>query len=72
MSGELNVKSEIALHGTKNGLIKIGDLKQPYGANSENVVSIAVALNGSDADWKVHIPYANLDDVISALNSMKK
>jgi hypothetical protein len=72
MSGELTVKSEIALHGTNNGLIKIGDLQKPYGEKSESVVSIAVTLNGSDADWKVHIPYANLEDVISALNSMKK
>ncbi len=72
MSGELSVKREIALQGTKNGSIKIGELKEPYGNGSEAVVSIAVALDGGEADWKVHVPYGNLDEVISALEEMKK
>jgi hypothetical protein len=72
LGGNIDIKSEIALFGTENGKIEIGELKEPYGAGSDSVVSVAVALNSSEPDWKVHIPFQNLDSVIEALQSMKK
>ncbi len=72
MSGQLSIKKEIPLHGTKQGKIVVGELQKPYGENSESVVSVAVTLNGDNADWKVHIPYQNLDEVIATLQEMKR
>jgi len=52
---------------TKNGTISIAHLEQPYGESSSPVASIAIALDGGESDWKVHIPYENLEAVIKAL-----
>jgi len=70
MSGKLSIKKEIPLSGTKSGVITVGELQEPYGKDTEAVVTVAVALNGENVDWKIHIPYQNLDDVISALQDM--
>jgi hypothetical protein len=72
MSKHVEVEKELSLSGTKNGTIRIGEVVEPYGKDSESVVSIAISLSGKEPDWKVHIPYGNLEDVISALESMKK
>ena len=61
----------IALHGTKKGVIKISDIKEPYGAGTNDVVSIGIALNGNDVEWKAHIPYENIDAVIEELQKAK-
>ena len=66
-----NVK-EIPLNNSKNGTIKIGELVNPYGKDSKSVVSIAISLNKGESDWKIHIPFQNLDEVIEALQNMKK
>ncbi len=64
----------IALSGTKNGIISVIKLKNPYGEESETVASIGISLNGeaNNPEWKVHIPLDNLDDVIKALEELKK
>jgi hypothetical protein len=72
LGGKIDIKSEISLFGTENGKIEIGELNAPYGENSNSVVSIAIALSNNEPDWKVHIPFENLDAVIEALQSMKK
>jgi hypothetical protein len=64
--------AKIQLSGTKKGVIFVSDITEPYGAGSNDVVSIGIALNGEDVEWKSHIPYANIDDVISALQEAKK
>lgn len=56
---------------TKNGTISVAHIEQPYGEHSSPVVSIAIALEGDDSDWKVHIPYENLEEVIKALYAAK-
>ncbi len=65
---------ELALGSAKNGKITVGTLVEPYGPNSDSVVSIAISLNSTstDPDWKVHIPKDNIDDVIAALVEAKK
>ena len=72
MSKEVLVKKEITLSGTQSGTIKVGSLQEPYGKDSDSVVTIAVSLNNSESDWKVHIPYPDLDKVIQALEDIKK
>ena len=64
----------IALSGTKNGVISVTKLENPYGEGSGTVASIGISLNGeaSNPEWKVHIPLDNLDDVIIALQELKK
>ena len=66
-----NIK-EIPLNDSKNGTIKVGEILNPYGKDSESVVSIAISLNTGETDWKVHIPFQNIDEVIQALQEIKK
>ena len=57
----------LSLAGTKNGKISISNVTEPYGKDSEDIVSIGISLNGKDIQWKSHIPYENLEDVIAIL-----
>lgn len=71
MSISTEIKT-IPLSGTKNGLISISNITEPYGKGSDDVVSIGISLNGQDIEWKSHIPYANIDALIEALQEAKK
>ncbi|AXX93513.1 hypothetical protein CPU12_12725 [Malaciobacter molluscorum LMG 25693] len=71
----MSVTTEIAtldLSGTKKGKIIISNLTEPYGKETDDVVSIGIALNGKDIEWKSHIPYDNLDEVIEILQKVNK
>ena len=57
----------LALSGTKKGKISISNVTEPYGKDPPDIVSIGISLNGQDVQWKSHIPYENLEDVISVL-----
>ena len=73
MSGNVNKIDEMTLAGTK-GKITITTVAEPYGAKSESVASIGISLK-ADADepeWKVHIPKANIAQVIEALQKAEK
>lgn len=74
MSKEVNIIHKIKLANTKNGIIVISQVNEPYGAKSTPVVSIGISLKGDaeDPDWKAHLPYENLDDIIKALENIKK
>ena len=74
MSGKVTNIAELNLNGTKDGKITISTIEQPYGDNSESVASIGISLksDSSEPNWKVHIPKANIDDVISALQEAQK
>ena len=63
----------IALSGTKNGVISVTKINEPYGEGSGTVASIGISLSGEaeNPDWKVHIPLDNLDEVIRALSELK-
>ncbi len=66
--------STFDLSDTKKGKISVSHLAEPYGKDSQPVVSIGISLKGNveDPDWKAHIPYDNLDELISALQEAKK
>ncbi|WP_151900248.1 hypothetical protein MLC52_06560 [Sulfurimonas sp. NW15] len=63
----------IPLSGTKNGVISVTKLEEPYGEGSGTVASIGISLSGDaqNPEWKVHIPLDNLDEVIKALSELK-
>lgn len=63
----------IALEGTKNGVISVTKIDEPYGVGSGTVASIGVSLSGDETnpEWKVHIPLSNVDAVIEALKSVR-
>ena len=63
----------IALSGTKNGVISITKINEPYGKGSGTVASVGISLSGEaeNPEWKVHIPLDNLDEVIQALQELK-
>jgi hypothetical protein len=62
------------LHGTKDGIISVAHIHEPYGEGSQSVVSIGVDLHGNfkNPEWKVHIPYENIDDLIEGLQIAKE
>lgn len=68
------VIKEMDLSGTKDGKITVSIINEPYGAKSDSVASIGIALQSKsdEPDWKVHIPKDNLDEVISALQEVQK
>lgn len=55
------------LAGTKKGKITISNVTEPYGKDTPDIISIGISLNGQDIQWKSHIPYENLEDVIEIL-----
>ena len=67
------MSTTIALSGTKNGVISVTKIDEPYGEGSASVASVGISLAGNDKEpeWKVHIPFDNLDDVIKALEALK-
>jgi hypothetical protein len=72
MSGTTTAIDEMTLSGTK-GKITITTIAEPYGQKSESVASIGISLkaDASEPEWKVHIPKANIDQVIEALQKAK-
>ena len=64
----------MTLSGTKDGKITITTVAQPYGPKSESVASIGISLQAGaeEPDWKVHIPKANIEQVIEALSKAKE
>ena len=74
MSGTITDIAEMNLSGTKDGKITITTVSQPYGPKSESVASIGISLQAGaqEPDWKVHLPKANIDAVIAALQEAKK
>jgi len=73
MSGTTTAIDEMVLSGTK-GKITVTTIAQPYGPKSESVASIGISLKAdtTEPEWKVHIPKANIDQVIEALQNAKK
>ncbi len=74
MSGKNTVLKKFRLAGTKEGEISISKIEEPYGPNSAPVVSIGISLKAGseEPDWKAHIPYDNLDELIEALQEAKE
>lgn len=63
--------SKIPLAGTKKGVISVSNVSEPYGTGTPDVVSIGIALNGENVEWKAHIPYDNIDELVKALLEAK-
>ena len=63
----------IALSGTKKGIISVAKIDEPYGKDSASVASVGISLagNANEPEWKVHIPFDNLEEVIEALQALK-
>lgn len=74
MSGTVTKIDEMTLSGTQHGKITISTISEPYGTGSESVASIGISLQAGaqEPDWKVHLPKANIDAVIAALQEAKK
>ena len=74
MSGKVTEIAEMNLSGTNDGKITVTTIESPYGEGSESVASIGISLqaNAEEPDWKVHIPKANIDAVIEALQKAKE
>jgi len=74
MNSNATLIKELDLANTKSGKIAISHLLQPYGENSDPVVSIGISLKGDSGnpDWKAHIPYANIDEVVATLLEAKE
>ncbi len=73
MSSNSKVIKEFKLANTKDGVISVAHIDEPYGSDSNPVVSIGISLksDSKEPDWKAHIPYENLDELIEALQEAK-
>jgi hypothetical protein len=73
MSGKVTQIAQMDLSSAKEGKITVSTIEAPYGEGSESVASIGIFLQGNseEPDWKVHIPKANIDAVIEALQKAK-
>jgi len=69
----VSIEKEIGLANTKKGVISVSKIEEPYGEGSGTVASIGISLSGKsdNPEWKVHLPLENLEDVITALQSIK-
>jgi len=67
MSGTTTI-DEMVLSGSK-GKITVMTITEPYGPKSESVASIGISLkaDATEPEWKVHIPKANIEQLIKAL-----
>ncbi len=74
MNKEVNIVHKINLANTKNGIITVSHANEPYDDKSTPVVSIGISLSGNadELDWKAHIPYENINELIKALQETKK
>lgn len=74
MGGKSTIIESFALADTKKGKITVSHLEEPYGTGSFPVVSIGISLKGDETspDWKAHIPYENLDQLIATLQDAKE
>lgn len=74
MGGKSTIIDTFALSDTKKGKITISHLEEPYGTGSIPVVSIGISLKGDETnpDWKAHIPYENVDQLIETLQKAKE
>ena len=59
----------LPLNDKKKGKITVSNVTEPYGKDTSDIVSIGISLNGQDIQWKSHIPYENLEDVIAILQN---
>jgi hypothetical protein len=74
MGGKSTLIDTFALADTKKGKITVSHLEEPYGTGSIPVVSIGISLKGDEAnpDWKAHIPYENVEQLIQTLQKAKE
>jgi hypothetical protein len=74
MSGKVTQIAQMDLSSAKEGKITVSTIETPYGEGSESVASIGIFLQekSEEPDWKVHIPKANIDAVIEALQKAKE
>ena len=72
MSKKMLEIATIKLAHTKEGEISVAHIEEPYGDFSSPVVSIGITLEGGEIDWKVYLPYENLDDIIKALEKARE
>ncbi|MCK5455577.1 MAG: hypothetical protein KAI45_00530 [Melioribacteraceae bacterium] len=69
MGGKVTYIDEIELSTVDEGKISVSIVAEPYGADSDSVVSVGIFMKkeNKEPDWKVHIPKKNLDEVLAAL-----
>lgn len=67
---KVEILNTILLSETQDGKISLANIKEPYGNGSSDVLSIAICLKKNIPEWKIHIPYENLDELIIALQSI--
>jgi len=58
----------------EKAFITIAEITEPYGEGSETVVSVGSTLKGDidNPSWNVHVPVYMVDQIIDALNDIKR
>jgi predicted nucleotidyltransferase len=69
-----NLLTAIQYKDREKAFITIAEITEPYGEGSETVISVGSTLKGDidNPSWKVHVPVYMIDQVIAALNDVKR
>jgi predicted nucleotidyltransferase len=69
-----NLLTAIQYKDREKAFITIAEITEPYGEGSETVVSVGSTLKGDidNPSWKVHVPVYMIDQIIAALNDVKR
>lgn len=66
---EARVYKRLPLNGSENGTLDFAIIEEPYGEDSQAVVSICASV--SDESWKIHLPLRQIKAIRKALKDSK-
>lgn len=67
---EAKIYKSIPLNGSENGSLDFAIIEEPYGVDSQAVVSICASISDTQS-WKVHLPLNQIKAVRKALKESK-
>lgn len=67
---EAKIYKSIPLNGSENGSLDFAIIEEPYGVDSQAVVSICASISDTQS-WKIHLPLNQIKAVRKALKESK-
>ncbi|MBX7491010.1 hypothetical protein [Helicobacter turcicus] len=67
---ETRIYKRLPLNGSENGRLDFAIIEEPYGEDSQAVVSICASI-GDAQSWKIHLPLKQIKAIRKALKESK-
>ncbi|WP_299546156.1 hypothetical protein [uncultured Helicobacter sp.] len=67
---EAKIYKSISLNGCENGSLDFAIIEEPYGKDSQAVVSICASISDTQS-WKIHLPLSQIKAIRKALKESK-